>query len=119
LFFPKGLEEIKSKVSATTTGRPTSGYSWSGGFVWFEGKNAGTNVGKVKSLAMRGANTIELDGPAEKVQVGQRVEIRQRVARHELRQPAALAVFGGGVPREFTAKFNVVRHEAVLNITVA
>jgi hypothetical protein len=85
LFFPKGLEEIKSKVSATTAGRPTSGYSWSGGFVWFEGKNTGAHVGKVQSRAPRGANVIELDGPADKVQVGQRVEIRQEdVEDHSL-----------------------------------
>ena len=77
LFFPKGLEEIKSKVSATTTGRPTSGYSWSGGFLWFEGRNSGATLGKIRALARRGANTIELDGPADKVQVGQRIEIRQ------------------------------------------
>lgn len=80
LFFPKGLEEIKSKVSTTTAGRPTSGYSWSGGFLWFEGKNSGATIGKIKTLAPRGANTIELDGPADKVQVGQRVEIRQEDA---------------------------------------
>ena len=80
LFFPKGLEEIKPNSSATTTGRPTSGYSWSGGYVWFESKNNGAPVGKVKSRAARGTYEIELDGPADKVQAGQRVEIRQQDA---------------------------------------
>ncbi len=77
LFFPKGLEDIKPKASATTTGRPTSGYSWSGGYVWFEGKNNGASLGKVKTRAARGSYEIELDGPMDKVQAGGRVEIRQ------------------------------------------
>ena len=78
LFFPKGLEDIKPKASATTTGRPTSGYSWLGGYIWFEGKNVGANLGKVKSVASRGTFEIELDGPADKVRAGQRVEIQQQ-----------------------------------------
>src|SRR5690606_30408289 len=37
LFLPKPLEAIKPNTSATTSGRPTSSYSWSGGIVQLEG----------------------------------------------------------------------------------
>src|SRR6185369_10706586 len=37
LFFPKPLQKVKPDLGKTTTGRPTSNYSWSGGFVWFKG----------------------------------------------------------------------------------
>ena len=43
LFFPKPLNDIKPNWGATTTGRPTSNYSWSGGFIWFKG-NLGSHL---------------------------------------------------------------------------
>ncbi len=76
LFFSKALEHIKPNSSATTTGQPTSGYSWSGGLVWVEGRQSGTEVGLVQNRAARGSNVIELAAPAE-VTPGQRVEILQ------------------------------------------
>ncbi len=34
---PKPLEMIRSNIGATTEGRPTSNYSWSGGIIWAKG----------------------------------------------------------------------------------
>lgn len=76
LFFPKALEHLKPKASATTSGQPTSGYSWSGGLVWVEGRQSGAELGQVQTKAIRGSHVIELAAPA-KVVVGQRVEIIQ------------------------------------------
>src|SRR6478672_1896393 len=59
LFFPKSLEQIKSVKDATTTGIPTSGYSWSGGFIKVQGKNSGAQLGNVRTSAKRGSNVIE------------------------------------------------------------
>lgn len=77
LSFSKPLEAIKPLAQATTGGRPTSGYSWSGGLVWVQGKIQGDDLGLVKTPSARGDHRIELMAPA-KVQVGQRIEIRQQ-----------------------------------------
>lgn len=77
LFFPKALEQIQPKASTTTTGTPTSGYSWSGGLVWVQGRQDGVDLGLVRARATRGGNVIELTGPADKVMAGQRIEIIQ------------------------------------------
>ncbi|MDF2441405.1 MAG: hypothetical protein JWN98_2389 [Abditibacteriota bacterium] len=77
LFYPRGLENLKPKSSATTSGRPTSAYSWSGGLIWVEGKQSGAELGTVRTIAARGSNVIELAAPAN-VAVGQRVEIIQQ-----------------------------------------
>ncbi len=76
LFFPKSLEQVKSLREATTSGLPTSGYSWSGGFLKVQGKNSGAQLGNVKMSAKRGSNVIEL-AKAATVQPGQRIEISQ------------------------------------------
>jgi len=74
LYFPKPLQEIKPNMSATTTGQPTTNYSWSGGLIWVEGQQKGENLGSVKAKALRGSREIELDRPA-KVKPGQKIEI--------------------------------------------
>ncbi len=76
LFFPRALEQIASKAEATTTGRPTSGYSWSGGLIWVEGKPTGADLGLLKSAAKRGDTSIEL-AKAPELKIGQKIEIRQ------------------------------------------
>ncbi len=42
LSFPVGLQEVHPNMGATTTHNPTTNWSWSGGFIWFE---TATNVG--------------------------------------------------------------------------
>lgn len=80
LFFTRPLEAIKPNLGATTTGQPTSNYSWSGGLVWVVGKQTGADLGPVAERAERGASEIVLEAPANgklKVQPGQRIEISQ------------------------------------------
>ncbi len=76
LLFPRGMEEIKPNTGATTGGRPTSNYSWSGGLIWVEGKPTGANLGNVRNRAARGTHVIEMETPAA-VKAGQKVEILQ------------------------------------------
>jgi hypothetical protein len=84
LFFPTPLESLKPNMGATTTGQATSNYSWSGGLVWVEGKNAGADVGAVAERAVRGAHEIKLEENAKlspqvlAAFVGRRVEISQQ-----------------------------------------
>ena len=79
LFFPRALEMIKPNTGATTGGRPTSNYSWSGGLVWVAGTPEGANLGNVKTYASRGTFLLEIETPA-KVKAGQRIEILQEDA---------------------------------------
>jgi lysophospholipase L1-like esterase/ribosomal protein L21E len=79
LFFPRALEQIKPNTGATTGGRPTSNYSWSGGLIWVEGQPTGAELGPIKSHADRGTFVIEME-TAPAVKVGQKVEILQQDA---------------------------------------
>ncbi|CAN5318648.1 hypothetical protein BH09VER1_BH09VER1_37040 [soil metagenome] len=79
LFFPLGLEQVRPSASATTTGLPTSAYSWSGGFLWIKGEQKGAWLGNVAVPAARGTHVIELDR-APKVSVGDKIEITQEDA---------------------------------------
>ena len=74
LFFPRQLNDIKPNWGETTAGRPTSNYSWSGGFVWFKGSLGQRQLAEVTANALRGDQTIRVSTPGN-LSVGQRVEI--------------------------------------------
>lgn len=74
LFFPKPLNDIKPNWGETTAGRPTSNYSWSGGFVWFKGNTGSRTLATITEKAERGDNTVRVS-TTENLKVGQRVEI--------------------------------------------
>jgi len=76
LYFPRPLQEIKPDWSATTTGRKTSNYSWSGGFVRFEGSFGQRTLAKITAEAQRGEHTLSVSDVQE-FHMGQRVEIYQ------------------------------------------
>jgi hypothetical protein len=76
LFFPKPLQGIKPLESATTEGRPTSEYSWAGGFVWFKGGFGGRTLATVTGEARRGDTTLRVSS-AKGLRIGQRVEIEE------------------------------------------
>lgn len=78
LFFPKPLEELRPNPSATTEGRATSGYSWSGGLVWIKGTIRGQDIGKIINQPQRGDRDLELDAPPVGMAVGDRVSIELR-----------------------------------------
>jgi len=77
LFFPRPLQEIKPDWSATTTGRKTSNYSWSGGFVRFEGGFGQRTLAKITAEAQRGEHTLSVSD-VQGFHAGQRVEIYQK-----------------------------------------
>ena len=74
LLFPKQLNDIKPNWGETTAGRPTSNYSWSGGFVWFKGNLGNRTLALITGIAQRGDTTIRVSN-ANNLSVGQRVEI--------------------------------------------
>ncbi len=60
LVCPVPLNEIKPDWGATTGGRPTSNYSWSGGMVWIKGKREWTTLATISGNPRRGATTLEV-----------------------------------------------------------
>lgn len=69
LYFPTPLNEIKPNWGATTTGRKTSNYSWSGGFVSVGGSISRTLLAEVVAPAKRGDRALTVSAP-ERFTVG-------------------------------------------------
>ncbi len=63
LRFPTPLNEIKPNWGATTSGRKTSNYSWSGGFVWVIGSPSSRSLAKVDATAKRGELSLRVSDP--------------------------------------------------------
>ncbi|MFH1499160.1 MAG: glycosyl hydrolase family 28-related protein [Verrucomicrobiota bacterium] len=76
LFLPKPLEAIKPNTSATTSGRPTSSYSWSGGIVQLEGDFNSGSLTPIATEARRGDHVITVAN-SRALSAGQVVEVRQ------------------------------------------
>lgn len=76
LFCPTPLNDIKPDWGATTTGRRTSNYSWSGGFVTICGQLGAQTVTTIPASARRGDKVLTVALPA-KLRVGQEVEVHQ------------------------------------------
>lgn len=74
LYCPKPLEEIKPNMGATTGGRPTSNYSWSGGIVWIKGQYEMVELATVTAPAKRGDQWIEVSA-TDQIQPGEVVLI--------------------------------------------
>jgi hypothetical protein len=74
LYFPTPLSDIKPNWGATTEGRRTSNYSWSGGFFWMKGSFRQKELTAVTGTAKRGACSLTV-ADTEKLSVGQEVEI--------------------------------------------
>jgi hypothetical protein len=77
IYVPKPLEEIRSNLGATTTGRPTSNYAWSGGIIWAKGKWDIQPIAKVTHAALRGKTTLAVD-QADRFEVGDDVRLVMR-----------------------------------------
>ncbi len=77
LFFPIPLHTIKPNMGATTSGRPTSNYSWSGGFVYVEGSTSKNVLAEVIAPAERGQKSLTVSRP-QAFQVGQDVRLNLR-----------------------------------------
>jgi hypothetical protein len=76
LFFPTPLNDIKPNWGATTTGRRTSNYSWSGGFITIRGDFQSKTLAAITAEAKRGDASVRVES-TKPLRVGQRVEIFQ------------------------------------------
>lgn len=88
LEFTKPLNEIRPNWGATTGGRRTSNYSWSGGLVWIKGNFQSKKIADVTAPAERGAQTLSVS-TTEGMKVGQWIEIfqeddKQKTLTHHL-----------------------------------
>lgn len=76
LYFPTPLNDIQPNWGATTSGRPTSNYSWSGGFIAIRGDYQGKRLAEIAEPALRGMKSVSVVDPAP-FTAGQEVEIRE------------------------------------------
>jgi hypothetical protein len=76
LFFPIPLNDIRPDWGATTTGRRTSNYSWSGGFILLRGAFNSRKIVEITETAERGDQQLVV-GSAETLAVGQEIEVHQ------------------------------------------
>lgn len=76
LFFPTPLNTIKPNWGATTTGRKTSNYSWSGGFISVRGSFQSKKLTDITARAQRGDNLLSVASTSG-LTVGQEVEVYQ------------------------------------------
>jgi hypothetical protein len=74
LYFPKPLNDIEPNMGATTGGRPTSNYSWSGGFFRIQGSFQSDGITAITESAQRGARSIVVSD-ASSLSTGQEIEI--------------------------------------------
>jgi hypothetical protein len=74
LFFPKSLETV---VGPGETRSPAGSWSWSGGFISFEGDNGGDYLADIIQPAKRGAQTLQAS-KTNSLTVGQRVRFVQK-----------------------------------------
>ena len=72
---PRALEDVRPNMSENTAGRPTSNYSWSGGFFWVKGTIKRDLVAPIVAGSKRGSKTLKLTKPTELLRKGQRVTI--------------------------------------------
>lgn len=75
LTFPRSLEDVKPNTGATTGGRPTSNYSWSGGFIWATGNLTQGKRVPVTSESARGSRVITLESESS-LEPGERILIQ-------------------------------------------
>ncbi len=74
LYVPKPLEKIRSNMGATTSGRPTSNYSWSGGIIWAMGQSDDKTLSQITKPARRGETTLTVKQPGQ-FKVGDEVSL--------------------------------------------
>jgi hypothetical protein len=74
LVFDRPLQQVRPDMSATTAGRPTSNYSWAGGFVWFKGELPRPDARAITGTARRFERSFTVENPAG-FRLGQRVMV--------------------------------------------
>lgn len=76
LYFPKPLNDIKPNWGATTSGRRTSNYSWSGGFIIIRGHFQSETLTSISGPAKRGDHQVQVDH-VKNLRIGQEIELYQ------------------------------------------
>ncbi len=74
LHFTNELEDVRPNMGTNSSGRKTSGYSWSGGFLWVKGSNQSEVISPIIAEAKRGDKSIIVENAAG-LKIGQRVSI--------------------------------------------
>jgi len=74
LYFPIPLNDIKPNWGHTTSGRPTSNYSWSGGMIQLKGNYQSKKLTNITSDAKRGERSLTVSS-AKNLRAPMRVEI--------------------------------------------
>jgi len=82
LLFDKTLTELQPNWGATTNGRPTSNYSWSGGLLKISGSYQSQELAQVSSPTPRGSKSLSVDN-IEGITVGSRIEIYMQDDAHK------------------------------------
>jgi len=82
LYFPTPLNTIKPNWGATTTGRKTSNYSWSGGFLVIQGSQSRKQLAAVTAPAKRG-NTALAVSQTDLFQVGMDIRLDMRDTKEQ------------------------------------
>ncbi len=77
LHFTSELEDVKPNMGATTEGRPTSNYSWSGGFLWVDGRFRKKDIAPIIAECERGSRQLTL-GKTAGLEKGQMVMVEMR-----------------------------------------
>lgn len=79
LRIPVGLEEIDPSPTETSGGRPTSRYSWSGGFLRIQGDLHPGHPAQVRSRTERGDDRLDIGAAAANFSPGDRCVVTQRL----------------------------------------
>jgi len=108
LVFPKPLNDIKPNMGSTTSGRPTSNYSWSGGFIWFKGHIGSGNLTAITEPAKRGRRVFKV-ASTEKLKPRQRIQIYLR----DDKKKSLLSHLYSGDPGD-TGKIRAASHKVSL-----
>lgn len=114
LRFPTPLNDIKPNWGATTTGKRTSNYSWSGGFVWVRGSLSSKKLAVVTAAADRGSRTLRVSN-VEQLQTGDDVRLTlsetddQSLLKHVYaNDPGAIGNAGRKTKESFIARMTAV-----------
>jgi hypothetical protein len=65
LHFTNELEDVRPNMGSNTSGKKTSSYSWSGGFLWVEGKETSQKLSTIIGEAKRGDKVLSLSKAAD------------------------------------------------------
>lgn len=75
IYCPRTLEDVLPNMGKTTRGKPTSNYSWSGGFIWVKGSIGRREIAAIRTASPRGSKTLQIERPKGQLSEGQRVTI--------------------------------------------